>query len=564
MPTLEFKGKPFVYSHHLSVPFRQLVIDADKSLPSEGSAPSLDDNLIIHGDNLEALKALLPRYAGTVDVIYIDPPYNTGNEGWAYNDNVNAPQLKAWLGKVVDAEDMERHDKWLSMMWPRLQLLKELLSDRGIFWMNLDDNEAHHAMQILDEIFGSSNRLASAAWEKADSPRMDAEFFSTRHDALLVYAKDINETTFNKLKYAIDELPNHYDRKDEDERAYYLKPLRSMGGQGERREARPNLYFALEAPDGMSVLPKLQDGSDGTWRWSQAKIAANPKKIEWSGQTGRWTPYFRIYADESGGRPPETIFFHKDVGSSRTAKAQLKGLFGGYSPFDTPKPIGLIREIVRLSSSSRSLILDSFAGSGTTAHAVLALNKADGGNRKFILVETEDYADTLTAERVRRVIKGVPGTKDAALKGGLGGSFTYCELGEPMDLERFFGGEGTPPTFEQVADYVAYTATGKTLERAEGEDGFVGHAGGYRLHLIYRPDSKWMRGEDAKLDLTAAERIAQAAKVDGGKPVLLFAAQKTMGQRWLTDLGITFCQLPYSIHRILGDGSEGVSGVDAA
>lgn len=564
MPTLEFKGKPFVYSHHLSVPFRQLVIDTDKSLPVDGVEPSLDDNLIIHGDNLEALKALLPRYAGKVDVISIDPPYNTGNEGWAYNDKVNAPQLKAWLGKVVDTEDMERHDKWLSMMWPRLQLLKELLSERGLFWVNLDDNEVHNAAQILDEIFGSSNRLASAVWEKADSPRMDAEFFSTRHDALLVYAKSIDEVKLHKLQYEGDQIPKHYDRIDEDNRRYYLKPLRSMGGQGERREARPNLFYALKAPDGSAIYPKLQDGSDGTWRWSQKKIGANPKKIEWSGGAKKWTPYFRIYADENKGRPPETIFFHKDVGSSRTAKAQLKLIFDGAAPFDTPKPVGLIQEIVRLSTYADSLVLDSFAGSGTTAHAVLALNKADGGNRKFILVETEDYADTLTAERVRRVIKGVPGAKDPALKEGLGGGFTYCDLGEPIDLERFFGGEGTPPSFEQVADYVAYTATGKTLERSDGADGFVGQAGGYRIHLIYRPDPAWMRGEDAKLDLTTVERVAAAAKTDGGKPVLVFAAQKTMGQRWLTDLGVTFCQLPYSIHRILGDGTEGVSGVDEA
>jgi adenine-specific DNA-methyltransferase len=133
MPTLEFKGKPFVYSHHLSVPFRELIVDPKKSLPAKGHKPSLDDNLIIHGDNLEALKALLPRYAGKVDVIYIDPPYNTGNEGWAYNDNVNSPLMKEWLGKVVDRDDMERHDKWLCMMWPRLELLYELLSDTGFF-----------------------------------------------------------------------------------------------------------------------------------------------------------------------------------------------------------------------------------------------------------------------------------------------------------------------------------------------------------------------------------------------------------------------------------------------
>jgi adenine-specific DNA-methyltransferase len=564
MPTLDFKGKPFVYSHHLSVPFRELIFQPDKSLLAEGGAPSIEDNLIIHGDNLEALKALLPRYAGKVDVIYIDPPYNTGNEGWAYNDNVNATALKAWFGKVVDAEDLERHDKWLCMMWPRLQLLHELLSDRGIFWINLDDNEVHNAAEILDEIFGSENRLASAVWEKGDSPRMDAEYFSNRHDALLVYAKDKLEAELVKKQYAEDTIPDHYDKTDENGRRYYLKPLRSMGGQGERREARPNLFFPLTTPDGKELLPKLQDGSDGTWRWSREKVAKNPNKIEWLGQKGKWTPYFRIYADENKGRPPETIFFHKDVGSSRTAKAQLKQIFGGKAPFETPKPVGLVRELVRLSSRENSIVLDSFAGSGTTAHAVMELNKADGGNRRFILVETEDYADVLTAERVRRVINGVPGAKDEALKRGLGGSFSYCDLGEPMDLERFFGGDGKAPAWDQVAKYVAFTATGQTLDTSEGPDGFAGYAGPNRLHLLYRPDSKWMRSNESMLDLTTAERIAEAAKADGDRPVLVFAAGKLMGQRTLTQLGITFCQLPYSVHRILGEGTEGVAGADAA
>src|SRR5690606_25642688 len=138
MPTLEFKGKQFVYSHHLGVPFRELQVVPEKSLPAEGKQPSLDDNLIIHGDNLEALKALLPTHAGKVDCIFIDPPYNTGNEGWCYNDNVRSPLMKEWLKKSanpVDKEDLERHDKWLCMMWPRLHLLNELLSESGSKWL---------------------------------------------------------------------------------------------------------------------------------------------------------------------------------------------------------------------------------------------------------------------------------------------------------------------------------------------------------------------------------------------------------------------------------------------
>ena len=155
MPTLEFKGKQFIYAHHLTVPYRPLVPDADKSLNPTGA----DDNLIIHGDNLHALKALLPRYAGKVKCIYIDPPYNTGNEGWVYNDRANSPLLKEWFKSQspVDGEDLERHDKWLCMMWPRLHLLKELLADDGAIFVSIDDNEQHHVRTLMDEIFGEAN-----------------------------------------------------------------------------------------------------------------------------------------------------------------------------------------------------------------------------------------------------------------------------------------------------------------------------------------------------------------------------------------------------------------------
>jgi adenine-specific DNA-methyltransferase len=187
MPELQFKGKEFVYNYHLTVPYRPLVPAASKSI----GEPSLNGNLIIHGDNLHALKALLPLYAGKVDCIFIDPPYNTGKENWCYNDNVNSPMMKEWLSSnPVNAEDMLRHDKWCAMMYPRLRLLHELLSSKGSLWMTLDDNEIHRAALILDEIFGEQNALATVVWEKADSPRMDADYFSNRHDSMLSYAKN--------------------------------------------------------------------------------------------------------------------------------------------------------------------------------------------------------------------------------------------------------------------------------------------------------------------------------------------------------------------------------------
>lgn len=559
MPTLEFKGKPFVYAHHLSVPFRELVIDAGKSLPGPGG-PSLDDNLVIHGDNLEALKALLPRYAGKVDVVCIDPPYNTGNEGWEYNDNVSSPQLRQWIGQVVDRDDMERHDKWLCMMWPRLQLLRELMSDAASIWVFCDDNEMSRLVQLMEEVFGADNFLGVFVWEKSDSPKMDVQYFSSRHDYVVCFAKELADVRFQRLNADDeDEVPDHYDKEDESGRPYYLKPLRAMGSGEDTREARPTMYFPLVAPDGSEILPKKPDGTDGRWRWSPEKAKREKDRIEWIEGRNGWAPYFRIFADTGRGRPPETIWSHQEVGSNRTSKAELKAILGE-ATFQTPKPTKLIERILAIASSPSSLVLDSFAGSGTTMHAILAANRKDGGKRKGILIECESYADKVTAERIRRIARGIPKSKDSALRNGLGGSFTFCDLGDSLDLERFFDGE-TRPSWEQVARYVAFTATGETIGAIPKEppsDWFVGEASGYRIHLLYRPDLAFMRSADAAISANLADSIMKANS--RGKPVLLYAAAAFVSQRELGRRGITFCQLPYAIHRLLGDGPTGSAG----
>ena len=515
MTELTFKGKEFVYNHHLAVPFRPLVMHPEKGI----SRPTLNGNLIIHGDNLHALKSLLPHYAGKVDCVFIDPPYNTGNEGWSYNDNVNAPMIREWLdANPVGIEDGLRHDKWCAMMWPRLRLLHDLLSEQGTIWITLDSNEVHRAKLMLDHIFGEERSLGTLVWEKSDSPRMDAQSFSSSHDFILTYAKNVDEMIFQRIEQDKDIVPSHYDQRDEDGRMYYLKPLRAMGGQAETREARPNLHFALSAPDGSEVYPKMQDGSDGAWRWSLDKIHREAKRIEWRQGRNGWTPYFRIYADTSAGRPPETIWYHRDVGSSRTAKGQIKRIFS-QSAFSTPKPLGLIARVIEVAANRDSIVLDSFAGSGTTAHAVLDANLRDGGNRQFILVEMEKYADELTAERVRRAINGYTYTgtqrtellrekitwqklrkaqkliesvqgienlhgheydtikktvRDGELIAtgetsveeqteGLGGTFTYCTLGEPVELDRMLKGDDLPP-YASLGAVLFQMATSSVLD----------------------------------------------------------------------------------------------------
>ena len=271
MPTLEWIGKNKVINHHQDVPFR--VLERKYSFDENGqhNEDNGSENMIIRGDNLEALKALLPRYEGRVKCIYIDPPYNTGNEGWVYNDNVNDPKIKKWLGEVVgkEGEDLTRHDKWRCMMYPRLKLLQKLLVNDGVIFISIDDTEYANLKLICDEIFGIRNFLADVIWEKSDSPRMDAKIFSARHDHTITYSKNIDALYLHRIH--TNEIPEHYNKVESDGRRYYLKPLRAMG-QNDAREARPNLYYAMNAPDGTQVFPIRTDGSDGNWRWSKQSV----------------------------------------------------------------------------------------------------------------------------------------------------------------------------------------------------------------------------------------------------------------------------------------------------
>ena len=259
MTELSFKGKEFVYNHHLSVPFRPLVPDAAKGI----GPVDLNGNLIIQGDNLHALKALLPMYAGKVDCIFIDPPYNTGNEGWAYNDNVNAPMIKEWLtANPIGIEDGLRHDKWCAMMWPRLRLLHELLADTGSIWITLDDNEIHRARSMIDDIFGEDNFVATCIWQKVFSPKNTAQFFSEDHDYVLVYAKR-KATWRPNLLERTEEMEARYTNPDGDTRGPWTSgdiSARNYYGEGTYSITTPRGRIISGPPTGRY------------WRVSQANF----------------------------------------------------------------------------------------------------------------------------------------------------------------------------------------------------------------------------------------------------------------------------------------------------
>jgi adenine-specific DNA-methyltransferase len=602
MPTLDFKGKSFVYTHHLSVPFRELVIDAKKSEVPKGAKPSLEDNLIIHGDNLHALKALLPVYAGKVDCIYIDPPYNTGNEGWCYNDNVRSPLMKEWLKKSanpVEKDDLERHEKWLCMMWPRLQILRDLLTDEGAFFISIGDQECHRVRLILDEIFGEEKFVATFVWksrakpsnigDKKKKPQQVSEY-------VICYTKAVkgDYKIFGLIESGED---RNYPHKLGN-RPYRLQTvLKSNRGANERDTMRFEIAGYRPPPDqrwqgGENYIKKLYDTGYIEFRDG--------------------TPFLRYFEDEEGPEHNPLYTFIKPAlsGTAEHGKIELNEILGSDHGLDTVKPLSLLKWLLSFATTPESIVLDSFAGSGTTAQAVLALNNKDGGSRKFILVETEEYAYKLTAERVRRVIEGykfegaqreellreplnwtklqkaaalvekaesiekfegsrfdrviktvedgelvVTGEKKVTEKvEGLGGSFTFCTLGEEMDVNRLLTGDKMP-TFDALAKYVFYTATGRTLpdvpkQKADG-DGFIGETEFYRVHLYYKPEKKWLASNDAALTEQLVEKMLVSNNEK--KRLLVFAAAKFMSQKELTRLGVEFCQLPYAIHRILGD-----------
>lgn len=526
MPELTWIGKEKVVNHHQEVPFRVL-----KRQYTYGAGNS--DNMIIHGDNLEALKSLLPRYEGKIKCIYIDPPYNTGNEGWVYNDNVNDPKIKKWLGEVVgkEGEDLSRHDKWLCMMYPRLKLLQKLLSDDGAIFISIDDNEQAFLRLICDEVFGTRNFLADVIWEKSDSPRMDAKLFSSRHDHTLTYAKNIDCIDFHRLKTT--EIAEHYNKVDENGRRYYLKPLRAMG-QNDAREARPNLYYGMVAPDGTEVFPLRTDGTDGNWRWSREKVENSSDRIEWVKGRGGWTPYYKIYADEQIERPPETIWYNKDVGSNRTSMSQIKAIFSDGKTFDTPKPVGLIERIIQIIAKPDDIILDSFAGSGTTAHAVLNMNKADGGHRKFILIEMMDYADSITAERIKRVIDGYGEGKSTVE--GTGGDFSYYELGEPLLFSD--GNLNEAVGVEKIREYIWYTET-KAPYAPQNDGYYLGKHGDTGYYFYYEPDRA------TSLDHAFLSRVQEEA---GG--YVIYADRCALSDAELSEYSVKFKKIPRDISRI--------------
>ena len=533
VPSLQFKGRVFVENHHLAVPYHEWRPMRSKGV---GKKASLHDNLIIEGDNLAALKALLPTHHGKVKCIYIDPPYNTGNEGWAYNDNVNSPLMKDWLGKVVDRDDLTRHDKWCCMMLPRLKLLRELLRDDGAIFVSCDDNEVHHLRGLMDEVFGEGNFVATVIWQKIFSPKNTAKFFSEDHDYIVVYARHAESWMPNLLERS-ELATSRYKNPDNDPRGPWSSSdmtARNYYSQG---------TYEVTSPSGKTFRPSVGN-------YFRVK---KPKFLEldedgrvWWGKRGASMPRLKRYLSEvKEGVVPQTLWPHSEVAHTQEAKKELVSILDferSEDVFNTVKPTRLIKRILQIASDKNAIVLDSFAGSGSTAHAVMALNKEDGGNRRFVLVECEDYADSITAERVRRTVAGVSSSRDKDLKAGLGGTFSYFKLGKPMRQESILDGSNLPH-YEALASYVFFTATGEEFEpdQMRREDWFIGRSQLYDVYLIYENDLDTLK--DMALTLDVARQLPKTKRNK-----LVFAPTKYLDAEFLHRYRVTFQQLPFQIY----------------
>lgn len=556
MPTLDWIGKDKVVNHHLDVPYR--VLERQYSFDTDGAhtEDNGSENMIIHGDNLSALKSLLPQYEGKIKCIYIDPPYNTGNKKdkkWVYSDNVDDPQIAAWIGKVVgsESEDMARHDKWLCMMYPRLKLLWRLMSNDGFIAISIDNTELCNLKIICDEIFGSNNFVTEVACINNPKGRSDDKYVATAHEHILFYKKDIVE--FGQFEPE-EKVTKRYRESDANGDKFRPIDLRKTGDEDLRTDREDMFYpfFYKEStgelilgnnedatPDGfIRIVPMKSPSIEGRWRWGKEEksMQAGFDKLiaRYMPTKKRWSIFEKDYLKDKEGVKPTTVWAYKDVNSERGTE-QFVALGFEKTDFPNPKPIGTIQRVLTMLNDKNAIILDSFAGSGTTAHAVLNMNKADKGNRKFILIEMMDYADSITAERVKRVIGGYGEGKQAVE--GTGGSFSYYELGDTL-MEN--GNLNENVSIDKIREYVYFTETKcRPLPINEDEPYLLG------CHLVTAYYFYYDKERITTLNREFLHTIKTAS--DG---YVMYADLCTLSNAELEKFHITFKKIPRDISKL--------------
>lgn len=522
MPTLDWIGKNAVRGHHRTVPYHLLKCDKELSVGDPGSG-----NLLVQGDNLLALKALLPYYAGKVKCIYIDPPYNTGNEGWVYNDAVNSPEIRQWLKQVVgkEGEDLSRHDKWLCMMYPRLALLREFLSDDGIILVSLDDTELANLRLVLDELFGKPNFVGSFVWNTRNTDNRVKTYLSPDHENIIVYCKARPAAILGRV---IDR--SDFKNPDNDIRGPYVTdPLTGKATLTER----PNLHaYSMQQPGTPNIWKP--DPAQG-WITDEEgyRRLLGDNRIWWPPNPKSGKPRKKRFLSETQVRMPASSFwteFRAQSGASEVESILGKRVFA------FPKPLSLIQKVIDHCAAATCIILDSFAGTGTTAHAVLAQNKLDGGTRRFITIEMdENICRDVTAQRIRKASEGYGDTP------GLGGGFRYCTLAQPLFDEH--GNICKEVTFADLAAHVYFTETGEPIPKRAGKSPLLGVHNGRAIYLLFNGvlGDKRPGGGNVLTHGIAKELPGY----DG--PRIVYGEACRLSAASLKQYGITFRQVPFEL-----------------
>jgi len=464
-------------------------------------------NMLIEGDNLDALKALLPYYAGQVKCIFIDPPYNTKSAFDHYDDNLE-------------------HAKWLSMMYPRLELLRELLAEDGSMWVTLDDNEAHYFKVIADEIFGRKNFIANAIWQKVFSPKNSARHLSVDHDHLFVYAKNAEVWRPNDMPRS-DRQAATYKNPDGDPRGPWTSgdlSARNFYGAG---------TYPITCPSGR-VIPGPPNGM--YWRVSKDKFDEMDRDTRiWWGALGNNAPRIKRFLSEvKQGVVPQTIWMNSDVGNTQEAKKEVVALFGSEN-FMTPKPERLLQRVIHIATSEGDLVLDSFLGSATTAAVAHKMR------RRWIGIEVGEHARLLGQPRMQKVVDGEQGGVSKSTGWNGGGGFRFYKLGVPV-----FDDEGhirAGIRFEHLAAHVWFAETGTARSTRAPKQPFLGEHHGIGYYLLFNG----ILGDESKTGGNVlTKRVLKGLQPFDGLKVI-YGESCDLPKERLEELQITFKQTPYDI-----------------
>lgn len=493
------------------VPYRLLeeVPDLSYGEPDRG-------NMLIQGDNLEALKALLPFYAGQVKCIYIDPPYNTKSAFEHFNDNLE-------------------HSQWLAMIWPRLELLRDLLAENGSIWVNIEDHEGHYLKVIMDEIFGRRNFLQTIVWNRKVSPANDAQYFSNDHDYIYVYAKSIGQLEMSKLQRE-DKHNKSYTNPDNDPRGRW-NSLTFTGNKN--KNERPNLYYPITNPN---TGEELWPPKNLTWRYSREraeKMIAEGRFYFGKDGTSR-SPRVKQYLKDAKPVIPRSVWGYDDAGHTQQSMTEIKALFE--DPFGTPKPEKLVRRILSIATNPGELVLDSFLGSGTTCAVAQKMG------RRYLGIEMGDHAVSHCQVRLREVVDGEQGGISEAQNWKGGSGFRFYRLGAPAFDEN--GRICADIRFPVLAAHVWFSET-RLPWQADGKSPVLGIHDGTAYALLYNGILGDKRADGGNVLTSRTLKVIrdQIEKMEKGfsGPVVIYGESSRIGQARRARANVTFKQTPYDV-----------------